>query len=165
VLTEVRTGSSKTAICSDSLWKICGVTTIEQLQQLAPMGAMFWKELKMPGRFVPQQWIGSWQNLIAQGMAIVIGLMRDQTLMGAIGGVLAHDLNDGALVSVEQFWFVTPEARGRGLRLLDAFETASRLRGAQRIMVGHIHAGRDDLWHRVLARKGYVLLESHYIKC
>lgn len=84
--------------------------------------------------------------------------------MGAIGGILCRDLNDHAPIAVEQFWFVTSEARGRGMRLLMEFDTVARARGATRVLVGHIHAGRTDLWQRILARKGFHLLESHYIK-
>lgn len=90
--------------------------------------------------------------------------MKDRTLKGAIGGTLVRDLNDHVLVAVEQFWFVTVDARGHGMRLLDEFDTIARSRGAVRVMVGHIHSGRTDLWQRILARKGFQLLESHYIK-
>jgi hypothetical protein len=84
--------------------------------------------------------------------------------MGAIGGVLVRDLNDHAVIAVEQFWFVTAEARGRGMRLLTEFDTVARVRGAARVTIGHIHSGRTDIWHKILARRGYTLLESHYIK-
>ena len=90
--------------------------------------------------------------------------MRNTQLRGAIGGILSRDLNDHELVSVEQFWFVTSDARGRGMRLLSEYETVSRMRGAKRILVGHIHSGRTDIWQRILSRKGYSLLESHYVK-
>ncbi len=85
-------------------------------------------------------------------------------LKGGIGGTLCRDLNDHELVAVEQFWFVTSEARGHGMRLLSEFDAVARSRGAVRVMVGHIHSGRTDLWQRILARKGFQLLESHYIK-
>ena len=84
--------------------------------------------------------------------------------MGAIGGTIVRDLNDHEIIAVEQFWFVTSEARGHGLRLLDEFDKVARFRGAKRVLVGHIHAGRTDLWQRILERKGFSLLESHYIK-
>lgn len=163
-LTERRTEASKTAISLDYLWKTCGVTRPDQLAQLAPMGLTFWDEMGMPGKFVPELWIESWRNLLRSGSALIIGLMKKQTLMGAIGGVLVRDLNDHALIAVEQFWFVTAEARGHGMRLLNEFDTIARSRGAVRVMVGHIHSGRTDLWQRILARKGFQLLESHYIK-
>lgn len=90
--------------------------------------------------------------------------MKNQTLKGAIGGTIVRDLNDHAFVAVEQFWFVTADTRGHGMRLLDEFDTVARSRGAVRVMVGHIHSGRTDLWQRILERKGFQLLESHYIK-
>src|SRR5215467_5548006 len=159
-----RMESLRTAISSDSSWKTCGVTKIEQLITLAPMGLEFWNEMGMPGRFVPERWIESWRNLIQRGAALVIGLTKDNLLKGAIGGVLSLDLNDHALVSIEQFWFVTADARGHGMRLLTEYDSVSRARGAKRVIVGHIHAGRTDIWQKVLARKGFTLLESHYIK-
>ncbi|PWT76628.1 MAG: hypothetical protein C5B60_03850 [Chloroflexi bacterium] len=84
--------------------------------------------------------------------------------MGAIGGTLSRDLNDHELIAVEQFWYVTHEARGHGMRLLDEFDKVARLRGAVRVMAGHIHTGRTDLWQKVFQRKGFTILESHYIK-
>jgi len=159
-----RTDPSRTVTSLDLSWRTCGVTSIEQLRTLAPMGLEFWNEMGMPGKFVPELWIESWKNLIRQGAALIIGLTKNHHLMGAIGGTIVRDLNDHALVAVEQFWFVTSEARGHGLRLLNEFEAVSRARGAKRILVGHIHAGRTDIWQKVLSRKGYVLLESHYVK-
>jgi len=159
-----RMDPSKTAISSDYLWKTCGVTRIDQLQILAPMGLEFWNEMGMPGKFVPELWIESWKSLLHQSTALIIGLMRNQQLMGAIGGTIVRDLNDHEIIAVEQFWFVTSEARGHGLRLLDEFDKVARFRGAKRVLVGHIHAGRTDLWQRILERKGFSLLESHYIK-
>src|SRR5215467_681026 len=159
-----RTDPSRTVTSLDLSWKTCGVTRIDQLQTLAPMGLEFWSEMGMPGRFVPELWIESWKSLLRNGSALIIGLMRNNQLMGAIGGTIVRDLNDHALVAVEQFWFVTGEARGHGLRLLNEFEAVSRSRGAVRVLVGHIHAGRTDIWQKVLNRKGYVLLESHYVK-
>lgn len=163
-LTGLKTEASKIVTSLDSSWRTCGVTQPVQLAKLAPMGLEFWNEMGMPGKFVPERWIESWTNLLRQSIALIIGLTRHGTLKGAIGGVLCWDLNDHDLIAVEQFWFVTAAARGHGLRLLDEFDKTARLRGAKRVLIGHIHSGRTNLWQKILARKGYTLLESHYIK-
>jgi hypothetical protein len=56
-----------------TLWRY---TARPKLAQLAPMGLMFWDEMGMPGKFVPERWIESWRNLLRSGSALIIGLMR-----------------------------------------------------------------------------------------
>lgn len=84
---------------------------------------------------------------------------------GAIGGVCTSDLNTGETVAIEQFWYVDPEARGKGLMLLEAFEDWAMSKGAIRAIIGHIwDEDRGEAWKRLFAMKHYTPLEIHYYK-
>jgi len=85
--------------------------------------------------------------------------------MGAIAGVVTHDLNTGDCVAVEQFWYVEREARGHGMKLLLHFEKWAKDSGAVRVTLGHVwDAAKQAVWERFYGMRGYKPLEIHYYK-
>lgn len=132
--------------------------------ELAKLGQEFFAEGKLPGRLVPGVFCETWERLYAADMGVIFALWRDGGIIGAIGGAVYPDPNDGELVAMEFFWFVTAEARGRGLALLSRFEAWAKERGAVRIAMIHLNnlqpARLCELYHR----RGYREIETHYIK-
>lgn len=138
--------------------------TVSELPEAALMGPEFFAEGKLPGRFVPDIFVGKWTSLIDGGIGFILGLFRDGKLSGAFGGIVAEDLNDGDLVANECFWFVTPEARGRGFELLLAYEEEARKRGAKRCSMIHLLSLQPEKLGELYERRGYRAIETSYFK-
>lgn len=158
----------KTLNSSDSLWKTSGVSSINEVVNLAPMGEAFYEERdNLPGKFNRMIWIRTWWSLLSNHQNFtMIQLIDPQGLpRGAIGGVCTPDLNTGELVAIEQFWYVDSLARGHGMKLLTAFETWAMDNRAVRCVIGHIWDNeRGEAWKRLFAMKHYTPLEIHYSK-
>lgn len=140
------------------------ILTIEQLPEAAVMGPAFLKESGAPGGFVPEVFVQKWTELISQGFGFILGLFRGQELTGAFGAVVVGDINDGKLVANECFWFVKPEARGRGFELLIAYEEEARRRGAERCSMIHLLNLQPEKLGQLYERRGYRAVETSYFK-
>lgn len=138
--------------------------TASELPEAALMGPAFFAEGKLPGSFVPAIFVTKWSWLIENGLGFIIGLFRDGALTGAFGGIVTEDLNDGALVANECFWFVKPEARGRGFELLLAYEEEARKRGAARCSMIHLINLQPEKLAEIYKRRGYRAVETSYFK-
>ena len=93
-------------------------------------------------------------------------LIDDGNIVGGIGGYV-HPLyfNHSQFAAQQVFWFVLPEYRSRkSMRLLDAWESWSRSKGAKVIWSG---AKMDDNYQgmeAMMARRKYAALEAVFIK-
>jgi GNAT superfamily N-acetyltransferase len=137
---------------------------LAELTQLAKLGEKFWAEGKLPGKFVPEVFVKTWDTFHQLGMGAIIGLFDGANPVGAIGAIAYPDPNDGELVVTETFWFVDPAHRGAGLKLLDAFEAWAMNRGAKRIVLVHLVQLAPEVLRRLYLRKGYQEIEVHFIK-
>ncbi len=137
---------------------------VSELNQLAALGAKFYAESGLPGRFVPDVFEASWRQFYSIGMGQIFKLEVDGQIVGAIGGMVYPDPNDADLVASEMFWFVDPAARGGGIRLFSAFEDWAKQRGAKRIAMIHLQSLAPEALERLYLRKGYRKIESHYFK-
>lgn len=138
--------------------------TIPQLTEAAKMGPSFFREGALPGEFVPEVFVKKWTELIEQGFGFILGLFRENEMIGAFGAVVIGDLNDGKLVANECFWFVTPESRGRGFELLLAYEEEARRRGAVRCSMIHLIGLQPDKLSQIYEKRGYRAVETSYFK-
>jgi GNAT superfamily N-acetyltransferase len=138
--------------------------TVNELPAAAAMGPEFFAEGRLPGAFVPDIFVTKWTSLIEQGIGFMLGLFRDGVLMGAFGAVVAEDLNDGKPVANECFWFVKPEARGRGLELLSSYEQEAINRGAVRCSMIHLLSLQPERLAYLYERRGYQPVETSYFK-
>jgi len=138
--------------------------SIDQVSLAAEMGPVFFAEGKLPGRFVPSVFISKWTYLIESGLGFILGLFRDNQLVGVFGAIVAEDLNDGDMVANECFWFVKPEARGRGVELLSAYEAEAKKRGAVRCSMIHLISLQPDRLAHIYQKRGYRAIETSYFK-
>lgn len=136
----------------------------ERLAELAGLGAQFHAEGKLPGRFVPEVFEHTWRTFLDAGVADIFVHEQDHHITGMLGAIIYPDANDGALVATEMFWYVAPEARGTGLRLLRDFETWAQRRGAARIIMAHLHELMPEALTKLYLRRGYRPVETHYLK-
>lgn len=80
---------------------------------------------------------------------------------GAIGGVYAPVyFNPAKWMLEESFWW----ARKDGMSLLDAAIEEGRQWGASFLLLSTLENSKSPAIHRVLARKGFSMLERRYLK-
>ena len=139
--------------------------TAADLPRLAGLGAEFYAEGRLPGRFEPKVFQATWEKMLSTGAGVIFTLAVAGRTVGFIGGVAYRDANDGDLVASEFFWFVTKEHRGLGgVRLLDAFESWAKESGCRRVNMVHLQNLNPDGLRAFYERRGFRHVESHYLK-
>jgi GNAT superfamily N-acetyltransferase len=134
----------------------------EELEKISSLAAKFRTDSKF--KFVPEQFFNTVRQFISAGMGVVLGLYEEDSLIGAIGGILYPDLFDGELMATEIFWYVDPARRGKGLRLLKGFEQWAKDHDAKRVVMVHLSYLAPEKLEKFYTRQGYTPLETHYIK-
>lgn len=142
------------------------IRKVEQAEfaELTRLGAKFYAESGLPGKFVPEVFIANWTKYYEIGWGNIVGLFEGKVPIGAIGMMSYPDPNDGEPVAMEMFWFVQPESRGAGLKLLDEFERWAANRGAKRITMVHLTQLAPEVLRKLYLRKGYREIEVHFVK-
>lgn len=144
-------------------WSIVEVRSEKDLDFMARAGAQFYEEARLPGRIIPEVFVRSWTQFIGLKLGTIWMLMRGNEIVGAIGGLVVADPNDGVMVGSEMFWWVMPECRGRGVRLLLRFAEWARERGAERLTMVHLMSSMPEKVGKLYERMGMKPLEVHYV--
>lgn len=137
--------------------------TIADLPAIAAMGGAFYAEANLPGRFNPDVWVSSWSAILKAHVGRIWAAEDATGLVGTIGILVAPDLGSGDLTATEGFWFVTPKARGAGVRLLKSAEEWARKSGLKRFLMAHTQLGKESLG-KLYSRLGYTELETTWEK-
>jgi GNAT superfamily N-acetyltransferase len=141
------------------------IATDNELHGIAQLGPKFWSESKLPGDFKPEVFVENWKKIIAKDQGCIIFNQDEKGgINGAIGLLVYQDINDGELVMQEAFWFVSPESRGFGLRLLKKAEEIAKMINVRRFVMTHLLNGYADQLSRLYPRMGFKALEINYIK-
>ena len=74
------------------------------------------------------------------------------------------DPNTGEMLATEFFWFVNPESRGSGLKLLKVFEKWAKEKGCKKVIMVHLSDSMPEKIRNIYLRFGYKVAETHYIK-
>lgn len=98
------------------------------------------------------------------GAGGILMLENEGNPRGMLGFLQYPDINDGETVITETFWYVLPQHRGDGLKLLRKFEDVAKERGAKRVIMGHLKALMPEALSHLYTRLGYKELETTYIK-
>lgn len=138
--------------------------TVHDLPLASHLGPKFYTEGKIPGEFVPEIFVQSWTALIERGLGFIVGLFEGSRLCGCLGAAVTRCLNSGKLIANEMFWFVMPESRGGGLRMLQAYEDEAVRRGATRISMALITGLQPEALSKLYERRGYKAFEIAYSK-
>ncbi len=107
-----------------------------------------------------------YERFYATGIGIMIILEDDNTgeLYGGIGAIALPDIHCGIMTAVETFWFVSPEHRGQGLKLLKAFEDWGKKMKCKRLALIHLADSYPEILEKIYIRKKYKLVEKHFIR-
>ena len=131
------------------------VATHDDVERIIDMGERFVRE-KYAGH------IGVSREASAATLAMMIESPNMLLLVeehGVIGVILFKHPFSGELVASETFWWVDPEHRGAGIRLMREAERWARERGAVKMQMGE-PAG--SAMARFYERVGYAPIESTY---
>ena len=138
--------------------------TIEDIELLYPIAANFYSSSKFLNGFMPVVFKQSWTTFLSSGLGVLFLLKNDNGIHGMLGGMKYPDPNSGELIATEFFWFVNPEKRGQGLKLLKAFESWAKEQECKKIIMVHLADLMPDRIKQIYEKSGYEMLETHYVK-
>lgn len=107
---------------------------------------------------------GRYLALVASGIMSIFALKHDDIIVGGLAGLIFPDMNSGLKTAVECFWFVNPGDRGKGMLLLNAFEGWAKQNQCKKAAIIHLEDSFADSLKRIYNRRGYTLVEAHYMK-
>jgi len=138
--------------------------TTDDLPVVADIGKLFFEEGKLPGKLIPEVFIRTWESFLTSGAGGILLLENDGAAIGMLGFLKYPDINDGETVMSETFWYVKPDQRGGGLRLLKRFEDIAREQGAKRVIMAHLKNLMPAELEHLYVRRGYKPTETNYLK-
>lgn len=136
------------------------IANIEDVPKVVNSVSGFMKESKH-APFSVEKSIQSWESIVEAGIGVML-ILGD--FDGALGGFATPDPHRDCLVASEAFWYVKPECRGNGDELLKAFEQWAKKQGCGRIIMTHLSDSMPQSLKKYYERKGYLELETNYIK-
>lgn len=105
-----------------------------------------------------------YQKMIREKRAAMFILWSDEDeMIGGLGCIIGPDIHYPRTIAVETYWFVKPEHRGGGIKLLEHFENWGKGKCDYVAMIHLADSMPDSLEHLYL-RRGYKLTEKHYMK-
>lgn len=137
---------------------------INELQLATEMAGLFFEEGKLPGEFKADVFVKSWSTLIKLDMGKIYGLFVDDKPVGYLGMIVTQDINDGAKIAQEAFWYVHPDHRGAGLRLLFHAQAQAKELSCKRMGMVHLLDAAGEKLSHIFNRMGFREIEVHYIK-
>jgi len=102
-------------------------------------------------------------DYIRDGKAKLFVYDEDGKIIGSFGFMLGRDQHCGASTAYEAFWYVDPEKRGCGLKLLlHAEKWASE--NVERMLIIHMVDSQPEALKKIYERRGFVLVEQSFLK-
>lgn len=136
--------------------------TVEDIPALVEMGKRFRAETRYVGIVEEnaEQMAETARRLIESPSGVVFVACDASIPIGMIGMMAYPDHISGARVAGEVFWWMEPEARGHGLRLLRAAEKWAKEQCASSIQM----VAPDERVEYLYRRLGYSRIETSYGK-
>lgn len=103
-------------------------------------------------------------NMVKSGVAHMFIMDDDGVMIGGIGCIVSPDLMNGDLMAIETYWFVSPDHRGHGIRLVSYLEQWAREHGCKSIAMIHLTDSHPKRLELLYQRRGYIAIETHYVK-
>ena len=88
-------------------------------------------------------------------------LSDDDGLCGVLFALYMPSMTNGSLTAMEYAWFVLPEKRRHGIRLMDFYIKRAKEKGCKLIVMCHM-ADQPETLKKLYKRKGFVETESNY---
>jgi hypothetical protein len=131
---------------------------------LAALGAKFFAEAKIPGNFNVEHFLDQVEGFFGTGQFCIFALMKEEKMVGALGGLIFPSIFTGEASSIETFWYTDPDHRGpSSFGLLREFETWAISSGVTMIHLAHMEL-QPDRMADFYVRRGYQKLETVFVK-
>lgn len=142
------------------------VKTVDELKELQNVLESFYKVAPYSGDIneYRKHWLPNWKNLIDTRRGKIFALEKNQKIIGALGFLIAHALEDGALYCSEAFWYIDENHRGSGIKIFNKFEDYAKSIGCKRITTSHLEKSMPEKFKKFYTRKKYKHIESYYLK-
>jgi len=137
---------------------------VGELQRVSEVGKQFFEESQIPGKMDSEVFCKNWKVLIEVGMGKIYGVYQDGLFVGGLGALITPDLNDGKKVATEAFWFVSPQYRGAGIKLLLFFLNHAKEIGCERVIMVHLFNSHSEKLAKLYQNLGFQPVETHYLK-
>ena len=135
--------------------------TEKDIPALVEMGREFFKLTGLPIEYSGDSVAKMIGNLIDGESAVVF---VDEEVKSAIAGlVYPFYFNTDILSGNEMFWWVSPEKRGTGIKLMDKLEEWARDKGADLFQMTCLHEGHEKIGS-YYQRRGYKPTEHNFMR-
>jgi GNAT superfamily N-acetyltransferase len=138
--------------------------TINDLPTLEPIAREFYACSKFLEGFDIDHFCSVWTQLFDSGLGVIFLALKDDEIVGALGGVAYPEIYTGEMVASEFFWFIRAEHRGGGLKLYRAFEQWAKDMKCGRIRMVHLLDSMPEKLQTTYLRLGFAAAEVHYTK-
>ena len=105
-----------------------------------------------------------YKKMIEDGIAKMFILEENGKMIGGLGCVKGADLHFPRTIAVETYWYVDQNHSGEGIKLLKHFEDWAKNNNCDAVAMVHLVDSYPDSLERLYIRRGYELVEKHYIK-
>jgi len=136
--------------------------TAADIPRLVEMGQRFRRESEYSALLAdnPEQIAALCHQLVSHPSGGAFVAEKDGRVIGMIGYIVYNHLMSGEKVAGEVAWWVEPEARGDGLRLMRAAEDEARKAGAVQMQMIAPNERVGALYQRL----GYRVMETTYVR-
>ena len=138
------------------------------IENISAIGEMFYNEAKFSSKGLNID-LDSFKALLFQlinnSESIVLVCEIDGKIVGTIAGAIAPWILDTKQkILQELWWFVDPNYRGFGHKLLEAFEIEAKNLGVSFILMITLDSNYENKLIKYYKRNNYKHLEHHFIK-
>jgi GNAT superfamily N-acetyltransferase len=139
---------------------------IEEMTEIVTLAKAFYNEnmlLKIP--FDEASVRSNLLRMIQAPDAVFLVMKTEFRLLGGIGASVAKPFfNKGFRMLAERFMYITPEARGHGLRLVNAIEKEAIRLNCDAVSMALLDNSSNPILEKYYFRRAYIKSESHYLK-
>lgn len=135
----------------------------QELEICVSMAREFWQHTYYDDPF-DDQYVYKMVEL-AYRHELLIVLEVHKRLCGFAAGVAIPLLGNAQVTQVTELaYWVNPESRGHGLKLIEGFEKACRMVGAKYVNMIAMQSSSPEVAEKIYLRRGYTKIETTYCK-
>ena len=142
--------------------------TIKDIKGIESLGEKFYNEAEFSKKGLGLD-VSTFGILVTQLLdypsVLILVVEKDNKIIGTIGGVISPWLLDtNQKILQELWWYIDPEYRGIGHRLIVKFEKEAVKLGANFVLMVTLDSKHEDKLITYYNKMGYNHLEHHFIK-
>ena len=108
-----------------------------------------------------EKYYAPWIALLKDSVFVAV---KDNNVIGVLGGNIIRHHFSNELVFIEMMWYVRPEHRMCGIRLFKYVEEWCRIKGIKKMVMVYTHNIMTEKLNDFYKRMGFRPLETHMLK-